>query len=203
LKYASPSRGVLKRDPAPEIIAREFGDAGAVAVSVLTEPLFFGGSVENLARVRSVVSLPILRKDFIIDERQLHETRLLGADAVLLIARVLGEELPRFVESACDLGLEPLVEVHDRAEMDLALATGADLIGINNRDLSTLRIDLHTTRRLADLVHDAGRVVVSESGIQWPYDIRSLRDCCDAFLIGSAVMTAPDRRKRLEGLVFA
>jgi indole-3-glycerol phosphate synthase len=203
LKYASPSRGRLTTYPAPEIVAREFAAGGAAAISVLTEPTFFGGSPGNLVRARSAVSLPILRKDFIIDERQLYETRLLGADAVLLIARVLGTSLPRFVEAACALGLEPLVEVHNRAEVELALSTGAEMIGINNRDLTTLQINLNTTRRLADLITDEGRLVVSESGILWPYDVRTLRAHCDAFLIGSAVMSAADRRKRLEGLVFA
>ncbi len=170
---------------------------------MLTEPNYFGGSIENLARVRGAVSLPILRKDFIIDERQVAETRAFGADAILLIARLLGDHLSAFVEAALEIGLEPLVEVHNRDEMERALATGANLIGINNRNLETMTIDLSTTVRLAGLARDAGRIVVSESGIAWPYDVRRLSRHCDAYLIGSALMSAKDRQKRLEGFVFA
>ena len=203
VKYASPSRGRIHEGGTPEAIAREFVAAGAAGLSVLTEPTYFGGSTENLVRVRRAVPVPILRKDFIIDERQLSETRALGADAVLLIARVLGSRLSAFVDEAHALGLEPLVEVHDRDEMERALATDATLIGINNRNLETMTIDLSTTVRLAGAARDAGRIVVSESGITWPCDVRSLSRHCDAFLIGSALMSARDRRKRLEGFVFA
>ncbi|MDN7024788.1 indole-3-glycerol-phosphate synthase [Methanoculleus sp. FWC-SCC1] len=203
VKYASPSRGRIHDGSAPEDIAREFAAAGAVGLSVLTEPTFFGGSTELLIRARRAVSVPILRKDFIIDERQLAESRVLGADAVLLITRVLGCRLAAFVEEAHSLGLEPLVEVRDQSEMECALATETSLIGINNRDLGTLTIDLSTTTRLAEAARDEGRLVVSESGIVWPYDVRNLRRHCDAFLIGSAIMSARDRRKRLEGFVFA
>lgn len=203
VKYASPSRGRIHEGCTPEAIAREFVAAGAAGLSVLTEPTYFGGSTGYLVRVRRAVCVPILRKDFIIDERQLAETRALGADAVLLIARVLGNRLPAFVDKARTLGLEPLVEVHDRSEMEHALATKANLIGINNRNLETMTIDLTTTVRLAEAARDEGRTVVSESGITWPYDVRNLSRHCDAFLIGSALMSARDRRKRLEGFVFA
>jgi indole-3-glycerol phosphate synthase len=203
VKYASPSRGRIHDGCTPEAIAREFVAAGAAGLSVLTEPTYFGGSTGYLVRVRRAVSVPVLRKDFIIDERQLSETRALGADAVLLIARVLGDRLPAFVDGALALGLEPLVEVHDRDEMGRALATNASLIGINNRNLATMTLDLSTTVRLAGAARDAGRLVVSESGITWPCDVRSLSRHCDAFLIGSALMSARDRRKRLEGFVFA
>ncbi|MDD3071742.1 MAG: indole-3-glycerol-phosphate synthase, partial [Methanoculleus horonobensis] len=203
VKYASPSRGRIHEGGTPEAIAREFVAAGAAGLSVLTEPTYFGGSTENLVRVRRAVPVPILRKDFIIDERQLSETRALGADAVLLIARVLGSRLSAFVDEAHALGLEPLVEVHDRDEMEQAIATGAGLIGINNRNLETMRVDLTTTVRLAEAARGEGRTVVSESGIAWPYDVRRLSRHCDAFLIGSALMSARDRRKRLEGFIFA
>jgi len=203
VKYASPSRGRIHDGCTPEAIAREFVAAGAAALSVLTEPTYFGGSTGYLVRVRRAVTVPILRKDFIIDERQLGETRALGADAVLLIARVLGDRLPAFVDKARTLGLEPLVEIHDRSEMERALGTSANLIGINNRNLETMTIDLSTTVRLARAAREAGRLVVSESGITWPYDVRSLSRHCDAFLIGSALMSARDRSKRLGGFVFA
>jgi len=203
VKYASPSRGRIHDGCTPEALAREFVVAGAAGLSVLTEPTYFSGSIENLARVRRAVTVPILRKDFIVDVRQLVETRALGADAVLLIAWVLGDRLSTFVDGALALGLEPLVEVHDRGEMECALATNATLIGINNRNLETMTIDLSTTVRLAEAARDAGRLVVSESGITWPYDVRSLSRHCDAFLIGSALMSSRDRRKRLEGFIFA
>ena len=203
VKFASPSHGRIHDSCTPEAIAREFVVAGAAGLSVLTEPTYFGGSPEFLVRVRRAVCVPILRKDFIVDVRQLGETRALGADAVLLIARVLGDHLSTFVDGALALGLEPLVEVHDRSEMERALATNATLIGINNRNLETMMIDLSTTVRLAGAARDAGRIVVSESGITWPYDVRSLSRHCDAFLIGSALMSARDRKKRLEGFVFA
>lgn len=203
VKYASPSGGRAACTSPPEALAAEFAAAGAVGVSVLTEPSFFAGSAANLIRVRAAVPLPVLRKDFIVDERQVAETRAMGADAILLIARVLGDDLLRFVEAAHEAGLDALVEVRNRDEVEVALATGADLVGINNRDLGTLKVDLSTTRRLAGFIRDEGRLVVSESGILWPYDVRSLRDCCDAFLVGSAIMNARDRRRRLEGFVFA
>ncbi len=203
VKYASPSRGRLHDGCTPEAIAGEFATAGAAGISVLTEPTYFSGSPEFLVRVRRAVTVPVLRKDFIIDERQLVETRAIGADAVLLIARVLGDRLPAFVEKALALDLEPLVEVHNGNEMEQALATEAALIGINNRSLETLAIDLTTTVRLAEAARDEGRTVVSESGILWPCDVRNLRQHCDAFLIGSALMSARDRRKRLEGFLFA
>lgn len=202
VKFASPSRGPIHPPGDPAAIAREYVAGGAVAISVLTEPFFFGGSPEKLAAVRRAVSVPILRKDFIIDPRQIPETKALGADAVLLIAAVLGPELASFVDGARELGLEPLVEVHTREEADLAVDAGADLIGINNRDLRTMSVDLTTTRRLAGHL-GPGRTIVSESGIRWPFDVRSLRDCCDGFLIGSALMADADRKKKLEGFVYA
>ncbi len=122
---------------------------GCIALSVLTEPYFFGGTCKDIARVKSAVSLPVLRKDFIIDERQIPESRALGADAVLLIAAVLKDRLPGFVDLVLDYGLEPLVEVRTGAEAEVALSTEATLIGINNRDLTTLGIDRSTTRILS------------------------------------------------------
>ncbi|MFA5613504.1 MAG: indole-3-glycerol phosphate synthase TrpC [Methanoculleus sp.] len=203
VKYASPSGGRTACTAPPEALAAGFATAGAVGVSVLTEPSFFGGSTENLIRARAAIPLSVLRKDFIIDERQVAETRAMGADAILLIARVLGDDLPRFVDSAHEAGLEALVEVRNHDEVEAALATGTDLVGINNRDLRTFKVNLSTTRRLSGLIRDDGRLVVSESGILWPYDVRSLRDCCDAFLIGSAIMNARNPERRLEGFVFA
>jgi len=203
VKFSSPSRGRI-RDPAPpERIARDLVSGGCSALSVLTEPHFFGGSPEYLTRIREAVGVPVLRKDFIIDPLQIEETRSLGADAVLLITSLLDDRLPEFVERAQALGLEPLVEVHTREETELALRTGANLIGVNNRDLRTLEVDLSTTLALGPGIRRAGRRVVSESGIRTPGDIRTLRPACDAFLIGSSVMASGDPGKTLEGFVCA
>ena len=203
LKFSSPSRGRIRHPAPPELVARDLVAGGCCALSVLTEPHFFGGSVDNLVRVRRVIGVPVLRKDFIVDPLQLEETRSLGADAVLLIASILGERLPGFVESAQALGLEPLVEVHTGRESEIALATGAGLIGVNNRDLRTMEIDLGTTLALGPGIRRAGRQVISESGIRMPGDIRILRPACDAFLIGTSIMASEDPRKTLEEFVCA
>jgi indole-3-glycerol phosphate synthase len=203
LKLASPCLGNLRSVRDLEWLAGEAVRAGCTALSVLTEPHFFGGSTRHLEQVRRVADVPILRKDFIIDPRQLHETRALGADAVLLIAAVLGERLPEFLDLAVRLSLEPLVEVHSGEEADLAIASGARLIGVNNRDLRTLAVDLETTRRLSGRIRGGGRVVVAESGIRSPADLRSLKLSCDAFLVGTAITLAPDPAKTVEALVCA
>jgi indole-3-glycerol phosphate synthase len=203
VKFSSPSRGSIRARAPPEGLARDLVSGGACALSVLTEPRFFGGSTEDLIRIRRAVGVPVLRKDFIIDLLQLEETRSLGADAVLLIASLLGDRLRGFVERALSLGLEPLVEVHTREEAEIALRTGAGLIGVNNRDLRTLEIDLGTVLALGPGIRKAGRKVISESGIRTPQDIRDLRPACDAFLIGSSVMASNDPGKALEELVCA
>jgi indole-3-glycerol phosphate synthase len=203
LKLASPTLGSLRSVQDLEWLAGEAVRAGCTALSVLTEPHFFGGSTRHLEQVRRVTDVPILRKDFIIDPRQLHETRALGADAVLLIAAVLGEHLPTFLDLAERLSLEALVEVHSGEEADLAIASGARLIGVNNRDLRTMGIDLETTRRLSGRIRGKGRVVVAESGIRSLADLRSLKPSCDAFLIGTAITLAKDPGKTVEALVCA
>jgi indole-3-glycerol phosphate synthase len=203
IKFASPSRGNLHAPVDPVILARDFVSGGCSALSVLTEPEFFHGRPEFIPAIRPEIKVPVLRKDFIIDERQLAESAALGADAVLLIARVLGDRLPYMVESALAYGLEPLVEVHSREEVTSALATGTSLIGINNRNLDTLSIDLSTTLRLAPVIKEAGLKVVSESGLLWPCDVRRLRLSADGFLIGSAIMSAKDPVKRMEGFLYA
>jgi indole-3-glycerol phosphate synthase len=201
LKFSSPSRGVLRDGAHAEHLAADLVAGGCVALSVLTEPSYFGGSAELLTRVREGVSVPVLRKDFIIDTRQVYETRALGADAILLIARVLGRELPAYVSLSRSLGLEPLVEVHSPAEVSDALTSGAALIGINNRDLQTMEVDLSTTERLAPLCGNSIRI--SMSGITTPADICRLKGSVQAFLIGSALMAAPDPRATLEGFISA
>lgn len=203
LKYASPSRGKIGVTTGPGDLAGELESGGAVALSVLTEPDYFGGSTASLPLVRERTGVPLLRKDFIIDMRQLYETRALQADAVLLIARVLGKSLPLFVETTQGLGLEPLVEVHSRDEVALALASGTEIIGINNRDLNSGKIDLTTTEILSSLLDDGEHIIISESGICWPCDVSRMRKYCDAYLIGSAITSSENPRKRVEGFVCA
>lgn len=203
IKFASPTAGRIREDAEVETLAGMLAGGGCTALSVLTEPSLFAGSIDYPARVKAVTDLPVLRKDFIIDERQLYETVATGADAVLLITRLLGTRLPGFLDLAHSLGLEAVVEVHDEAEVLLALEAGARLIGINNRDLGTMEIDPGTTERLSPLVHDAGRLVIAESGITSVREIRRLKGHADAFLIGTAVMSARDPGKAVEGFVFA
>ncbi len=201
IKCASPSTGMIRRNVDFPVMARLFEEKGCTALSILTEPYFFGGRTLDIPRVKATVRVPVLRKDFIIDERQIGETRALGADAVLLIAAVLKDRLPAFVDLTKEYGLEPLVEVHDAAEAERAIATGAELIGINNRDLNTMTINRSTTRLLAGPIRTAGKIVVSESGIRSADDIRELKAYCDAFLIGSSIMAHHRPEKKLEELV--
>jgi indole-3-glycerol phosphate synthase len=203
IKCASPSRGVIRRNVDMAMMAGALRDGGCIALSVLTEPYFFGGTCQDIARVKSAVSLPVLRKDFIIDKRQIPESRALGADAVLLIASVLKNRLPGFVDTVLGYDLEPLVEIRTKTEAELALSTKATLIGINNRDLTTLGIDRSTTRNLSGQVRRTGRLVVSESGMRSADDIREMKQYCDAFLIGSSIMAHQHPGKKLEEFVCA
>jgi len=205
VKKASPSAGVIRRDFDPVRIAREYEAAGASCLSVLTDAKFFQGSLEDLRRVREAVNLPLLRKDFIIDERQILEAIEWGADAILLIVSILEEaQLKRFQELAAEAGLAALVEVHDEAELDRALAAGARLIGVNNRDLQTFKVDLATTERLAARLHSPSRLpppasrltsplLVAESGIHSPADVARLAKCgAQAILVGESLMKHAD-----------
>jgi indole-3-glycerol phosphate synthase len=193
VKKASPSAGIICPDFDPVRIAREYEAAGASCLSVLTDVKFFQGSSDHLRQIRAAVNLPLLRKDFIIDERQILEAAEMGADAILLIMRILNdEELGRFHTLAGGAGLAVLVEVHDEAELDRALATGARLIGVNNRDLDTFKVDLGTTERLcAKIAKD--KLVVAESGIHTRADVtRVVRAGAGAILVGEALMKNPD-----------
>jgi indole-3-glycerol phosphate synthase len=176
---------------------------GCTALSVLTEPYFFGGSTRDIGRVKSAVKLPVLRKDFIIDERQIAESRALGADAVLLIAAVLQRDLADFVDLAISNNLEPLVEVHTAEEASEALSTRTTLIGINNRNLETFGIDRSTTRILSDRIRQEDRLIISESGMRSADDIRDMKQYCHAFLIGSSIMSHVHPGKKLEEFVCA
>jgi indole-3-glycerol phosphate synthase len=193
VKKASPSRGVLAADLDPVALAATYARHGADAISVLTDAKYFQGSLDVLRRVRATVDVPLLRKDFTIDEYQLWEAREAGADAVLLIVAALGRErLGELMGAASDLGMDSLIEVHDEDEVEVAVEAGAELLGINNRDLHSLEVDLGTTFRLmADV--PAGTVVVAESGITERGHVADLEDAgVDAILVGEALMRADD-----------
>ena len=226
IKRASPSRGLLCKDFDPARLARTYADGGASAISVLTDSRFFQGQLEHLTTVKETLAagkanrivdpkarqttkqddrapiyqstnLPVLRKDFIFDPYQVVEARVAGADALLLIVAVLGDhDLRGLIEETRRHGMEALVEVHDEAEVERALAAGARVIGVNNRDLRTFAIDLQTTARLRPLI-PRDRVLVSESGIQTRDDVRRLADMgVDAMLVGESLVAA-DPRERL------
>jgi indole-3-glycerol phosphate synthase len=201
VKKASPSKGVIAEDFPYVTIARDYAAAGAAAVSVLTEPDYFQGSDAYLAEIAAAVRVPALRKDFIVDEYQIYEAKTLGASAILLICALLDTaELIAYIGLADALGLSCLVETHAEAEVASALAAGARVIGVNNRDLQTFTVDIQTTARLRRHI-PAGKLVVSESGIRSPEDIRFLRGhAVDAVLIGEAIMRSPDKKRYLDEL---
>ncbi len=201
LKKASPSKGLIREDFNPIEIADIYGDEGASAISVLTEEDFFQGNLEYLKAVRGVVDIPLLRKDFIFDEYQIYESRAWGADAVLLIAAMLSRSQAEELSAlSAELGLAVLFEVHHWKEVDTALLLDMPIIGINNRNLKTLQIDLQTTvELLKDIPPD--RVVVSESGISTRADVEFISaHRVDAILIGTAIMKAEDIRARIREL---
>ena len=201
-KRRSPSRGVLRTDYDPIAIASAYAAAGAAAISVLTEPTFFDGALEHLRTVREAVDLPILRKDFLVSEYQLLEAKVAGADAVLLIVAALRPvELKVLHDHALGLGLDVLVEVHDAGELAVAIDAGARLIGVNNRNLRTLEVDVRASEEvIARIPSDV--IAVSESGLTSPDDIVRLRQLgYRAFLIGERFMTAPDPGAALQGLL--
>lgn len=201
VKKASPSKGVIAEDFPYLQIAREYRDAGAAAISVLTEPEFFQGSGRYLREIRGAVDTPLLRKDFVVDEYMIYQARSLGADAVLLICACLSpEELGRFHALAEGLGMSCLVEVHDEAEVRMALEAGARIIGVNNRDLRTFQVSLETTLRLRELAPPEA-AFVSESGIRSALDVDVLRrHGVDAVLVGEALMRSPDKAAALRAL---
>ena len=189
VKKASPSKGLIQPNFDPVKIAKEYETCDADAVSCLTEEHYFQGSSEYFKAIRQAIGLPMIRKDFIIDEYQIYEARLMGADAILLIAAVLDdEELKRFGDTAHSLGLDILAETHDENELERVLALDFDIIGINNRNLKTFEVTLETTARLAGMIPE-GKVIVSESGIKDNADMKTVRSYgADAVLIGETLM---------------
>ncbi len=202
VKRRSPGAGEIRPGLDPVEVARGYEEAGAAAVSVLTDRSYFGGSLEDLARVRRAVGLPVLRKDFTVDELQVVEARGAGADAVLLIVRILDDaELRDLAAAAADLGMAALVEVHDRRELERALAAGATLLGINNRNLDTFETRLDVTEELLPLVPPTV-TVVSESGIGGPDDVdRVGRAGAHAVLVGESLLRAESPARATTELV--
>jgi indole-3-glycerol phosphate synthase len=204
VKKASPSKGVLSHDFDPARIAAAYERGGAAAVSVLTDHKFFQGSLHDLETARAAISLPVLRKDFTIAESQILEAAAHGADAILLIAAILTErEIRDFREYAAKLRLTALVEVHNRRELDVAIAAGSDVIGVNNRDLNTFAVTLETSLDLAEHM-PAGALLVIEIGIHCAEDIARLRAAgYSAFLVGEHLMKSGDPETALRRLVAA
>ncbi|CDS53381.1 Indole-3-glycerol phosphate synthase [Polaromonas sp. CG9_12] len=193
IKKASPSKGVLRSDFIPADIAQSYAEAGAACLSVLTDQQFFQGSIDYLKQTRASCSLPVLRKDFIIDAYQVYESRVMGADCILLIAACLDDaQMKAFEALAMSLDMAVLVEVHDEAELARALMLKTPLIGINNRNLNTFDVSLDTTLSLMGKV-PAERLLVTESGIMTPEDVKRLRDVnINVFLVGEAFMRADE-----------
>jgi indole-3-glycerol phosphate synthase len=204
IKFASPSAGIIRDKDDPIAIARLYEKAGASALSLLTDKRFFGGDLRYLPRLKRETSLPIIRKDFIIDEIQVRESFEWGADAILLIARIVSRrKLKLFLRMCRSFGMAALTEVHDRDDLNKALGCGADIIGINNRDLDTFTVDLAATIRLAPLV-PAGHIIVTESGINNEGDVRTLKRLkVQAILVGTALMKSEDIGKKTRDLIQA
>jgi indole-3-glycerol phosphate synthase len=204
IKKASPSRGVLRAEYAPERIARDYAAHGAACLSVLTDREFFQGGIDDMVRARDACALPVLRKDFMVEPYQLYESRAAGADCILLIAAALEKSRMQALESvALGLGLAVLVEVHDSSELQRALTLKTPLLGINNRNLRTFETRLETTLELLERVPQ-DRLVITESGILTPPDVKLMREHnVNAFLVGEAFMRATDPGEELERLFGA
>ena len=204
IKRASPSKGLISADFDPARIARSYEANGAACLSVLTDREFFGGCAEDLVAARAACTLPVLRKDFMVDPYQVHEARSWGADCILLIMDAVPDPKLRDLERlARELGMDVLVECHDRAQLERALAFDTPLVGINNRDLKTFETRLETTLSLLDMI-PADRLLVTESGIGSPEDVARLKSAkVSAYLVGSAFMSAADPGGELKRVFFS
>ena len=202
VKKKSPSKGIIREDFDPIQIAETYAENGAAAISVLTDVRFFDGRLDYLSSIRQVVDVPLLRKDFTIDPYHIYQARVAGADAILLIVAALTkDQLREFMDIAESLSLASLVEVHTDTELEIALDVGAEIIGINNRDLRTFHTDLATTFSLQEFL-PTGKVVVSESGIYTRADVESLREVgVNAILVGESLMRSPDIGEQVRKLI--
>ncbi|HHV74687.1 MAG TPA: indole-3-glycerol phosphate synthase TrpC [Thermoanaerobacterium sp.] len=202
IKKASPSKGIILDDFDHIKIAKLYEDINVEAISVLTEKNYFKGDDAYINDVKKITSKPILRKDFIFDEYQIYESKLIGADAVLLIVAVLGDDLKKFYDTAKKIGLDAIVEVHDERELEIALNANVDILGINNRDLKDFRVDLKTTERLIRYV-PSGVLLVSESGIKTPDDVKFLKSLgVNAVLIGETFMNIIKNGGKIDDFVI-
>ena len=204
IKFSSPFAGRIRPISDPVDIARMYEEMGAAAISVLTDKTFFSGDIRYLSKVKAAVSLPLLRKDFIIDPFQIEESYIYNADAVLLIARLLSRESLNLLLSACrEYGISALTEIHDRNDLDKAIQCGADVIGINNRNLDTFEVNLDTTRELAMSIPE-DVVLISESGFKGRGDIEAMKDVgIQSVLVGSALMGSEDPASKTREFVEA
>jgi indole-3-glycerol phosphate synthase len=206
IKPISPSHGPLRPQLDPVVTALRLQSGGAIGLSILTEPDNFGGSLNNLVNIRRCVTLPLLMKDIVIDQNQILAGRNAGADCVLLIQTVLtrrGIRATELIREAHNLQLEVLLEIHDEEELNYALTSAADVIGINNRNLTNLLIDLNTTTRLLDAKRIEDKMIITESGLETVEDVRKLGIHVDGFLIGSSIMLAKDIESKVREFVFA
>ena len=203
IKKGSPSKGVIRADFNPVLVAKAYEGAGAAAISVLTEESYFLGSMDDLRAVREAVAIPVLRKDFLVDPVQVYDSRIAGADCILLIVAILDDALLKeLLDLGRSLAMAVLVEVHTAGELDRAVKVGADIIGINNRDLATFKTDIATTKRLAGKI-PKGTLIVSESGINTSSEIEELSKAgAGAFLIGEALMREGDVASKLKELLL-
>jgi len=203
IKRSSPSAGPLRPELVPAVLAKSYQEAGAAAISVLTEKNYFRGSLDDLRRVKETVRIPVLQKDFILEPYQVYEARAFGADAILLIAALHSQEMLKELFSLADsLGLSVLLEIHDETELEKALLTGAGIIGVNNRNLTTFEVDLKTSFRLLPMIPE-DRIKVIESGLKGRDDIKRLMEKgASAFLIGESLLRAPEPAAALANLLL-
>jgi indole-3-glycerol phosphate synthase len=204
IKQSSPSAGIIVNKFEPVFLAKQYEEAGAGALSVLTDAQYFGGKLNHLKEVKDPTTIPVLRKDFIIDAAQIYESRVAGADAILLIVRLLSDaQLAEYLDLARELQLSCLVEAHDEREVERALHSSAEIIGLNNRDLDTLQVDLQTSHRLLDKYPELkARIVISESGIKTGEEAASLREKgVSGLLVGESILRSGDIAAKIEELL--
>ncbi|NQU17658.1 MAG: indole-3-glycerol phosphate synthase TrpC [Candidatus Saganbacteria bacterium] len=204
IKKQSPSAGIIRADFDPAELAKTYEKAGASAISVLTDQKFFGGSIEDLKKVKAACSLPVIQKDFIIDEKQIHQAKAAGADAILLIVKVLGlEKTIEFLKITRELGMDALVETHNSDEVEFAFMAGAEIIGVNNRDLKVFRVDFKNTLNLINKYPDLkDRILVSESGIKHTKHVKQLHQAgVSAILVGESLLRAKDIAAKIAELL--
>jgi indole-3-glycerol phosphate synthase len=209
IKFASPSKGIIRKKRDLKEIARQMIEGGVIGISILTEPKYFAGDLNFIAEIRNYVDIPLLMKDFILSPVQIDAASKIGANAILFIKTIFDrkycqENLEQMIEYAHSKGIEVILEVHSNEEFLSALKTSADMVGINNRDLTTLKVDIKVTECILENCRDDGKIIISESGIETPKDVRFLRECgVHAFLIGTTIMESPNIIETIKAFVKA